>query len=105
MHIPSSEEIVCYLSEEARARRVVLEDGDVFRQLRCSLLAGDTAEAGELQSRLSQNMREEMGRLYRNHTALGRAFDDLLPFDLWTDFQLGTFSRILGLKCEEVINT
>jgi hypothetical protein len=92
-----SEDVFRRLSERTRASRVILEDGDVFRQLRCSQLAGGTAEAGALRNRLFKDMRKDVSRLYRRHKALGSAFDDLLPFTgLWTNFKLGTFRRILG---------
>ena len=84
--------------------QVSLEDGEIFRNSRVSQLVGDVAEAEILQYQISPNTRENISRLYRNHHALGKAFDDLLVFkELWKRFELGTLPRILGMKCDEVI--
>ncbi len=90
-------------AKRARAIGGSLKDGDIFRKLRYSQIAGDIVEAGRLRDQVSEEMCKNIGRLYRGYGALAKAFDDNLPFaGLWSAFQLGTLSRILGLKCEEV---
>lgn len=103
MSTSNVEESARPLAERARAIRRPPKRGDIFRQLRNSLIAGDVVEAGRLQSQLTQDMCENIRLLYRYHQALGEALDDILPFTgFWSTFKPGTLSRILRLKCDEV---
>lgn len=80
-------------------------DGDIFRQLRFSQLRNDEAEEGRWLARLSECKRKDVKQLLRRKElrVIATALDDLLPYvGLWPALQIGTFHRILNLKCPEV---
>lgn len=91
------------LSDDSETHVAGLSNGEIFRQIRCAARAGRSADAALLQSKLTKELQKTIKRLYRNHRALAKAFDDLTPFvGPWARFEVGSLHRILGLKCEEV---
>lgn len=79
-----------------------LQHGDAFRHMRRAVLAGQSGEADFARCQLTKELRELISRLYQHNEALGHAFDNLIPFDLWKPFEVGSLRRILYLRCEEV---
>lgn len=84
-------------------------DGDIYRRLRYAALAGDLAAKGRWQSKLSATkardvrLLEERAKKDPQTGHLQSSLDDLLPFaGLWPTVELGTFHRILSLRCPEV---
>ncbi len=83
-------------------------DGDIFRHLRRAHLAGDTSAKARWLSRLSKTKIRDISLLEKRAAKdpqtqhLQSALDDLLPFTgLWPALQIGTFHRLLSLRCPE----
>ncbi|KAI9736725.1 MAG: hypothetical protein M1834_000929 [Cirrosporium novae-zelandiae] len=79
-------------------------DGDIFRNIRHHQRNDNTAQATKWLARLSEGKRQDLKRLRKadDLTELRLAFDKLLPFTgLWPALQIGTFHRLLALKCPE----
>lgn len=84
-------------------------DGDIFRHLRFATLHSDLAERKKWLARLSITKRRDVlqleKRANREHETalLLNALDSLLPLPgLWLALKLGTFHRLLSLRCPEV---
>lgn len=80
-------------------------DGDIYRHLRHSQLSGNSTEEGRWLARLSECKRKDVKQLQRRSELrpLTSALDNLLPFSgFWPALQIGTFHRLLSLKCPEV---
>lgn len=80
-------------------------DGTIFRKVRDHSRARRTLEAQSWLARLSRTKRRDYAQLLRQKkfSPLLKAFDSLLPFEgLWYDFKLGTFHRLLTMRCTEV---
>lgn len=84
-------------------------DGDIFRNLRYHQMNNNKQEAGKWMARLSESKRRDVIQLQKMAlqstamSALSDAFDRLLPYiGLWSALQLGTFHRLLTLRCPEV---
>ena len=78
-------------------------DGDVYRHFRHYQLTGDFVQAGKWKARMTTRKSQYVQHLTAKRRVLCKAFDDLLPFTgIWAPLQLGCFSRILGMKCDEV---
>ena len=79
-------------------------DGDIFRQLRFSQRQLNKADEGRWLARLSEGKRNDLRRFQgEQFRPVAEAFDELLHFvGLWPSLQIGTFHRILSLKCPEV---
>ena len=80
-------------------------DGDIFQQIRHSQLAQDWQAEARWLARLSEGKRKDLKQLQRRIELrpLATALDRLLPFvGFWPSLQIGTFHRVLNLKCPEV---
>ena len=78
-------------------------DGDIYRHFRHCQLTGDFVQAGKWKARMSTRKFQYVQHLVGKRRVLCKAFDDLLPFTgIWAPLQLGCFSRVLGMKCDEV---
>ncbi len=84
-------------------------DGDIFRNLRFHQQRNNANGSGKWLARLSESKRRDVTQLQKmankfpEMTQLSVAFDQLLPdVGLWSALQLGTFHRLLTLKCPEV---
>ena len=84
-------------------------DGDIFRNLRLATLNNGRSERKKWLSRLSATKRRDILQLEKRadkQPATGAfldALDNLIPYSgLWLALQLGTFHRILSLRCPEV---
>ena len=84
-------------------------DGDIFRHLRRAHLAGNTSAKARWLSKLSKTKIRDIGLLEKRAAKdpqtqhLQSALDELLPFTgLWPALQIGTFHRLLSLRCPEV---
>ncbi|KAL9128705.1 MAG: hypothetical protein Q9217_002666 [Psora testacea] len=79
-------------------------DGDIFRYLRECDLRDDKRGKKKWLARLSQCKRKDVLQLF-DREELGpllTAFDELLPLiGFWPALQIGTFHRLLSLKCPE----
>ncbi|ERF68657.1 hypothetical protein EPUS_05718 [Endocarpon pusillum Z07020] len=79
-------------------------DGDIYRSLRHHQLNRNINEAGKWQARLSASKRKDVRQLHERYPHLTEAFDSLLPvIGLWAAVEIGTFHRILTLRCPEVM--
>ena len=83
-------------------------DGDIFRHLRRAHLSGNTFAKARWLSKLSPTKIRDIGLLEKRAMKdpqtqhLQSALDDLLPFTgLWPALQIGTFHRLLSLRCPE----
>ena len=82
-------------------------DGDVFRHLRRCHRLGDENGKMKWLSRLSAAKQRDVQILEKRKGSHDRAFadslDDLIDFTgLWPALQIGTFHRLLSLRCPEV---
>ncbi len=80
-------------------------DGDIFQQIRQSQLAQDFQAESRWLARLSEGKRKDLKQLQRRPElrSLAEALDKLLPYiGFWPSLQIGTFHRVLNLKCAEV---
>jgi hypothetical protein len=79
-------------------------DGDIFRHLRYCQLAGDIAQAGKWEARLSNSKLEHVRKLVSKHPKLRVSLDKLLDFTgLWGRRKwLGMLRSIFALKCDVV---
>ena len=83
-------------------------DGDIFRHLRhCSLRNEQSGKAKWL-SRLSESKRRDLNQLERfaeedkEMERFRNSLDELIPYiGLWPALKLGTFHRLLPLRCPE----
>ncbi|KAL6714243.1 hypothetical protein ACLMJK_007666 [Lecanora helva] len=79
-------------------------DGDIFRQIRRCQQQSDDAGAGRWAARLSQSKRKDLRQLQQRQQLqrFAAALDKLLPYvGFWPSLQIGTFHRILNLRCPE----
>ncbi len=83
-------------------------DGDIFRHLRQAHLAGNASAKARWLCKLSRAKIKDVNLLEKRASRdpqtqhLQNAFDDLLPFTgLWPALQIGTFHRLLSLRCPE----
>ncbi|KAL6722255.1 structural constituent of cuticle [Lecanora helva] len=100
----SLEEINAIRNEYLNARNWY--DGDVFRQIRRCHRVGDGQGKMQWLSRLSAAKQRDMQILEKRRgihdQAFAKSLDDLLDFPgLWPALQLGTFHRLLSLRCAE----
>ena len=89
--------------EYANARNFC--DGDIFQQIRQSQLSRNVQAESRWLARLSEGKRKDLKQLQRRPELkpLAEALDNLLPFvGFWPSLQIGTFHRVLNLKCPEV---
>lgn len=82
-------------------------DGDIFRHLRQCHLIGDLHRKKKWLSRLSEAKRRDVQTLEKRKDTESRLFaqslDALIPFiGLWPALRIGTFHRLLSLRCLEV---
>ena len=83
-------------------------DGDIFRHLRRAHLAGNTLAKARWLSKLSRTKIRDIDQFEKRAVKdaqtrhLQSALDALLPFTgLWPALQIGTFHRLLALRCPE----
>ncbi|KAL2056560.1 hypothetical protein ABVK25_002954 [Lepraria finkii] len=77
-------------------------DGDIVRQIRFSTLANDPSRRDKWLARLSKSKRTCLLRLEALPGKFIESLDDLTPFaGLWPAVQIGTFPRLLKLRCPE----
>ncbi|KAI9799076.1 MAG: hypothetical protein M1833_004270 [Piccolia ochrophora] len=80
-------------------------DGDIFRNIRYHQMRNNAHGERKWRARLSESKRKDLKQFQKiatNKPALSQAFDALLPYvGLWSSLQLGTFHRILTLRCPE----
>ena len=83
-------------------------DGDIFRHLRRAHLAGNKFAKARWLAKLSRTKIRDIDLLEKRAAKdsqtqhLQCALDDLLPFTgLWPALQIGTFHRLLSLRCPE----
>ena len=89
--------------EYANARNFC--DGDIFQQIRIHQGKKDRQAEGRWLARLSEGKRKDLKQLQRRLELrrLAEALNQLLPYTgFWPSLQIGTFHRILNLKCPEV---
>jgi hypothetical protein len=82
-----------------------LSDGIIFRKIRQYEIARNRPQTLKWRSRLSQSKRRDLKQLrtQKNLIPLQEAFDALLDFPgLWRALEIGTFHRILPMKCPVV---
>ena len=80
-------------------------DGDIYRQIRYCQKQQNQLGEGRWFARLSEGKRKDLRKLQRKEDlrSLSSALDRLLPYiGFWPGLQIGTFHRILNLKCSEV---
>lgn len=80
-------------------------DGDIYRQIRSCQINQDNLGEGRWLARLSEAKRKDFKQLQRRDQVkqVAKALDSLLPYvGFWPDLQIGTFHRLLNLKCPEV---
>ena len=80
-------------------------DGDIFRYLRYGQIEQDESEERRWLARLSEWKRKDLKQVQKRQELkpFNAMLDRLLPFiGFWPALQLGTFHRILNLKCPEV---
>ena len=84
-------------------------DGDIYRHLRKSHVHGDLLSKRKWLSRLSTTKQRDVKDFEKRATrsylirCFSDALDALIPYmGLWPAFQIGTFHRILPLRCHEV---
>ena len=80
-------------------------DGDIYRQIRYCQRTQNQLGEGRWFARLSEGKRKDLKQLQRREDlrSLSLALDKLLPYiGFWPGLQIGTFHRILNLKCSEV---
>ena len=80
-------------------------DGDIFRYLRYGQIKQDSIEEKRWLARLTECKRKDLKQLQRRVElqSFNTGLDKLLPFvGFWPALQIGTFYRILNLKCPEV---
>ena len=93
-----------YIREEYSNSRYFC-DGDIFCQLRHNQITLNDFEEGRWLARLSESKRKDLNQLQKRLELkrLNLILDKLLPFrGLWPPLQIGTFHRLLTLKCPEV---
>lgn len=81
------------------------DDGYIFQSLRHYQRLGDQAGENKWLARLSQSKRRDLKQLQRSSAFrdLREALDDLLSLPgLWQAFRIGTFHRLLTMRCNEV---
>ncbi len=83
-------------------------DGDIFRHARQCSLAGDSIHEQSWLARLSESKRRDLLQLQRlaardqQMQKLRDMLDSLVPFTgLWPALRIGTFHRVLTLRCPE----
>ncbi|KAL8788265.1 MAG: hypothetical protein Q9213_001785 [Squamulea squamosa] len=83
-------------------------DGDIYRHLRRAHLRGDLLSKKKWLSRLSTTKQRDVKQFEKRTTrsfllkCFSDALDALIPYmGLWPAFQIGTFHRILPLRCHE----
>jgi hypothetical protein len=82
-----------------------LNDGVVFQKIRQYEKARDWTQARKWRSRLSQSKQQDLRQLCRSKKLrrLRKALDALLQYPgLWDPLEIGTFHRILPMKCPAV---
>ena len=84
-------------------------DGEIFRYIRLGEQRGDVLGVKKWMARLSESKRTDILKLKRQAeksnamAAFQSALDALLPYvGLWPAFQIGTFHRLLQMRCPEV---
>lgn len=82
-------------------------DGEIFRRLRQCHCTGNQAEKNMWLSRLSEAKQRDVATMEKRQDSESRAFadslDGLIPFiGLWPALKLGTFHRLLSIRCLEV---
>ena len=80
-------------------------DGDIFQQIRYCQKRQDHAGEGRWFARLSECKRKDVKQLQKRKELqpLASALDELLSYvGFWPALQIGTFHRVLNLKCPEV---
>jgi len=88
---------------EHNAKSSKFYDGDTLRRIRISTLRGDIARRRRWLTRLSQSMRRCVLRLEALPEKFVESLDALIPFaGLWPALLIGTFTRLLDLRCPEV---
>ena len=94
---------------ESHANAKNFYDGDIYRHWRRALKDRDKAEEQKWLAMLSETKKRDLlqmeKRTYKDVQMyhLQQGFDALLPFiGLWPALQIGTFHRILSLRCPEV---
>ena len=80
-------------------------DRDIFRNLRYCQLQGDRLGGNRWLAKLSECKQKDFKQLQRREELqpLASALDNLLGIlGLWPALQIGTFHRLLSLKCPHV---
>jgi hypothetical protein len=81
------------------------DDGTIFYRLRRCQIEKDNAGVQKWKARFSVSKRRDYAQLQRQKKLAGlrAAFDQLMAFPgFWPSLQVGTFHRILTLRCPEV---
>lgn len=80
-------------------------DGDIYQQIRACQKRQDVHGEGRWLARLSEGKRKDIKHLHtrKDMKLFADALDNLLPYlGFWPSLQIGTFHRVLSLKCPEV---
>ncbi|KAL6716955.1 hypothetical protein ACLMJK_004868 [Lecanora helva] len=80
-------------------------DGEIFQQIRQAQIEHNPEAESKWLARLSEGKRKDLKQLQRRSELkpLASALDKLLPYiGFWPSLQIGTFHRVLNLKCPEV---
>ena len=93
---------------EEYSNALKFSDRDIYHHLRDSQARKDQVGGGRWLARLSECKRKDVKRVLSKEylLPLREALDNLLPIaGLWPALQIGTFRRLLTLKCPEVGRT
>ena len=85
-------------------------DGDIYRNIRYHQRHCQEEAVGKWLARLSETKRRDLLQLQKmavdcqQMSKFQDALDDLIPYSgLWSALQIGTFHRLLTLRCPEVL--
>lgn len=89
---------------EADLNSCPFNDGHIFRQIRLHHNTQNTYYEKKWLARLSPGKQRDLKQLIEWYPSVTTALDRLLPFlGLWQALQLGTFHRLLSIRCSEEI--
>lgn len=80
-------------------------DGEIYQQIKAYQKTNDILSEGRWLARLSEGKRKDVKQLHtrKELKCFAEALDRMLPYvGFWPSLQIGTFHRVLNLKCPEV---
>ena len=103
--------LVHIVSQIPQARSSNFFDGDIYCRIRLADLQGQREEKRKWLARLSKSKQRDVIQLEGRAQGpkdpemrdFSKELDELIPFrGLWPAFQIGTFHRLLSLRCPKV---